>query len=137
MERTWPALPESVPEICQWVHEAARLVGFAEREAERWVLAVEEVTINIVKYAYRDGPAGTIIAEIIPLDDWLTVRIIDTGRSFNPLDNPGPKLDASLEEREIGGLGIFLARKVMDRIHYEREDGKNILTLTKHLSAPR
>ncbi len=58
MRRTWPALPDSVPEICQWVYETARRIGFPEREAERWVLAVEEVSLNIVQYAYRDGPAG-------------------------------------------------------------------------------
>ena len=137
MERTWPTLPESVPEICQWVYEEARRVGFAEREAERWVLAVEEVTINIVHYAYGDSKAGTITVEGLPSASSLTVRISDTGRPFNPLAAPDPKLDAPLAEREIGGLGIYLARKVMDRIDYEREDGKNVLTLTKHLSAPR
>ena len=137
MERTWPTLPESVPEICQWVYEEARRVGFAEREAERWVLAVEEVTINIVKYAYGESTAGTITVQIFPSGNGLTVQIADSGRPFNPLANPEPRLNASLEEREIGGLGIYLARKVMDRIDYEREDGKNILTLTKRLSAPR
>jgi anti-sigma regulatory factor (Ser/Thr protein kinase) len=137
MERTWPALPESVSEICQWVQETARGVGFSEKEAERWVLAVEEVTINIVKYAYRDGPQGTIAVEISPSAVELAVQIADTGRAFNPLTTAEPRLDAPLEEREIGGLGIYLARKVMDRIDYERRDEKNILTLSKHLSAPR
>lgn len=137
MERTWPALQEAVPEICQWVHEKARQAGFTEREAERWVLAVEEVTINIVHYAYGDDVTGTITVEGLPCASSLTVRISDTGRPFDLLAAPDPKLDAALAEREIGGLGIYLARQVMDRIHYERADGKNILTLTKRLSAPR
>lgn len=133
MERTWPALPESIPEICQWVYEAARRVGFAEREAGRWVLAVEEVTINIVHYAYPDGGAGTIGVDIDLTPSDMTVRISDSGRPFDPLGNPDPAIHASLEEREIGGLGIYLARKVMDRIHYERRDPRNILTLSKQL----
>ncbi|MCU0580637.1 MAG: ATP-binding protein [Desulfobacterota bacterium] len=137
MEKTWPALTESVSVICQWVQETARGVGFSEKEAERWVLAVEEVTSNIVHYAYGGGATGTITVEGLPSASGLTVRISDTGRPFNPLAAPDPNLDAPLAEREIGGLGIYLARKVMDRIDYEREDGKNVLTLTKHLSAPR
>ena len=63
MNRVWPAVPDSVPEICQWVYDTARRAGFPEREAERWVLAVEEVAINIVHFAYRDGLAGTIAVE--------------------------------------------------------------------------
>jgi serine/threonine-protein kinase RsbW len=133
MTRVWPAISDSVTEICQWVYDAALRVGFPEREAKRWVLAVEEVTINIVHYAYGDDVAGTIDVEIIPSVDGLTVQIADAGQSFNPLASPEPKLDASLEEREIGGLGIYLTRKVMDRIEYERRDEKNILTLNKQL----
>ena len=64
----------------------------------------------------------------------MTVRISDTGRSFDPLAAPDPNLTTALEERSIGGLGIYLARKVVDRIHYERRGGKNILTLNKQLS---
>ena len=131
MTRVWPAVPDSVPEICRWVYDTARSAGFSEREAERWVLAVEEVTINIVHYAYGDGPAGTIEVETVPSADGLTVHLSDSGRSFNPLAFPDPNTKATLEERDIGGLGIYLARKVVDRIHYERRDEKNILTLSK------
>lgn len=133
MKRSWPAISEAVSEICLWVFEAAREAGFSEKEAERWVLAVEEVTINIVKYAYKDGGAGTIAVEIDLSPSGMTARVADSGRPFNPLAAPEPDVLASLEEREIGGLGIFLTRKVMDRIHYERRDDKNILTLSKRL----
>ncbi len=133
MRRTWPAVPDSVPEICQWVYDAAQRAGFPEQEAERWELAVEEVAINIVHYAYGNGPVGTIELEAGFSTSGMTVQISDTGLSFNPLAAPEPKIGAALEEREIGGLGIYLARKVVDRIHYERRDGKNILTLSKQL----
>jgi anti-sigma regulatory factor (Ser/Thr protein kinase) len=133
MERTWPALPESVSAICRWVQETARRVGFSEKEAERWVLAVEEVTINIVKYAYGGGVAGTIAVEIDRSASGMTVRIADSGRPFNPLAAPDPAMHASLEERDIGGLGIYLARKLMDQVDYERRDKENILTLSKRL----
>ena len=133
MISTWPAVLDSVSEICGRVHASARAAGFSEREAERWVLAVEEVTINIVKYSYRDSPVGTIEVETIPSAEGLTVHLADTGRAFNPLAAPDPNLKATLEEREIGGLGIYLARKVVDQARYERRSDKNILTLIKKL----
>ncbi|MBI5586070.1 MAG: ATP-binding protein [Deltaproteobacteria bacterium] len=133
MKKTWPAVSDSVPAICLWVFEAAREAGFSEREAERWVLAVEEVAINIVHYAYPDGTAGTIAVEIDLSASAMTVRIADSGRPFNPLAAPEPDIEASLAAREIGGLGIYLARKVVDHIHYERRDEENILALSKQL----
>jgi anti-sigma regulatory factor (Ser/Thr protein kinase) len=134
MVKTWPAVPDSVPEICQWVYDTARSAGFPKGEAERWELALEEVAINIVRYAYGDGPVGTIEIEVRLASSGMSVQISDTGQSFNPLAAPEPKIGAALEEREIGGLGIYLARKVVDRVQYERRDGKNILTLSKQLS---
>jgi serine/threonine-protein kinase RsbW len=133
MKKNWPAVSDAVPDICLWVSEAAREAGFSEREAERWVLAVEEVAINIAHYAYGDGAAGTIAVEIDRSGSGMTVRISDSGRPFNPLAAPEPEINAPLEKREIGGLGIYLARKVVDRSHYERRDDKNVLTLSKRI----
>ena len=113
-----------MPEICQWVDDTARSVGFPEREAERWELALEEVAINIVHYAYGDDPVGMIELEIRRSTSEMTVQISDTGQPFNPLAAPEPKIGVALEERKIGGLWIYLARKVVDRVHYERRDGK-------------
>ena len=91
MTRVWPAVPDSVPEIGQWVYDTARSASFSEREAQQWVLAVEEVTVNIVHYAYGDGPVGTIEIETVPSADGLTVHLSDNGRSFNPLAAPDPQ----------------------------------------------
>ena len=98
-------------------------------------LSVEEVVENVVRYAYEDGSgwreAGT------DLDEGglaLTVQIRDAGTPFNPLEDAAePDLDAPAEERRIGGLGIFLCKKMMDGIEYEYKDGCNILTMKKRL----
>jgi anti-sigma regulatory factor (Ser/Thr protein kinase) len=133
MKKEWPAVIDSVPDICTWVLAEARETGFSEREAERWMLAVEEVTVNIVHYAYRDGPVGKIAVDVNRSASGMTIGISDSGRPFNPLSAPDPAIHTPLEKRAIGGLGIFLARKVVDRIHYERRAGRNILTLRKQL----
>ena len=64
----------------------------------------------------------------------LTVSFTDSGKAFNPLEKPDPDITLSVEEREIGGLGIFLTKKYMDSVLYERKDNQNVLTITKTIS---
>lgn len=98
-------------------------------------LSVEEVVENVVNYAYEGGmgwlEAGTELDESGVV---LTIVIKDAGVPFNPLEKEDPDITASAEERQIGGLGIFLCKQLMDGIVYRYEDGCNILTMTKHLS---
>ena len=98
-------------------------------------LAVEEIFVNIASYAYYPGTGDTIVRVEVQ-DDPLTIVIefIDRGRPFDPLAKDNPDVTLSAEERKIGGLGIFLTRKMMDQIDYQYKDGKNILTLKKTLS---
>ena len=92
-------------------------------------LAVEELFTNIVFYAYDDQEQHEI--EILfehPETGCVLITLSDDGKAFNPLENPtGDNLVKSLEEREIGGLGIHLARKMVSHIEYKRLDGRNIL----------
>ena len=98
-------------------------------------LSVEEVVENVVNYAYEGGmgwlEAGTELDESGVV---LTIVIKDAGVPFNPLEKEDPDITASAEERQIGGLGIFLCKQLMDGIVYRYEGGCNILTMTKHLS---
>jgi len=98
-------------------------------------LSVEEAVENVVRYAYEDGigwmEAGT---ELDSKGIVLTIRLRDAGKPFNPLEKGDPDLTLSAEEREIGGLGIFLCKQMMDSISYEYADGCNILTMTKVVS---
>ena len=92
-------------------------------------LAVEELFTNIVFYAYDDQEKHEI--EILfehPETGCVLITLSDDGKAFNPLENPtGDNLVKSLEEREIGGLGIHLVRKMVSHIEYKRLDGRNIL----------
>lgn len=97
-------------------------------------VAVEELFINIAHYAYdpKVGPA-TIQVEVIENPLSVVLTFIDEGIPYDPLKKQDPDVTLSAEEREIGGLGIFMVKKSMDAIHYEYKDGKNVLTIKKSL----
>ena len=98
-------------------------------------LSVEEAVENVVRYAYNGGigwlEAGTSLDQDKLL---LTIELRDAGVPFNPLEKEDPDITLSAEEREVGGLGIFLCKKMMDNLSYRYEDGNNILTMTKKIS---
>jgi anti-sigma regulatory factor (Ser/Thr protein kinase) len=97
-------------------------------------LSIEEAVDNVVRYAYDGGigwlEVGTRIDNDAPI---LTIELRDAGTPFNPLDRDDPDITLSAEDRQIGGLGIFLCKKLMDSISYRYEDGNNILTMTKKI----
>ena len=70
--------------------------------------------------------------EVSKLSDSIVVKFIDSGKKFNPLEIAEPNIHAPLEERSIGGLGIFMTKKLSDTLSYERSNGKNIFTITKN-----
>lgn len=98
-------------------------------------LSVEEAVGNVVCYAYEGGigwlEAGTYLDDKALL---LTIELRDAGTPFNPLDIADPDITLSAEDRDVGGLGIFLCKKMMDRICYRYEDGNNVLMMTKRIS---
>ena len=94
-------------------------------------LAIEELVTNTIGYGYDDGGEHSIDVVLRIEGDTLTVEIADDGRAFDPLQAPEPDLGAPLEERALGGLGIYLVRKTMDGVAYRRQDGRNVVTLTK------
>ena len=97
-------------------------------------LALEEVVINVMNYGHDDG-LHEIDIILTTEEDSLTIEIVDDGRPFDPLhDAPIPDVNAELEDRNIGGLGIHLVRKMMDDVQYRREEGKNHLTLVTSLA---
>ena len=97
-------------------------------------LAAEEIFMNIVSYAY--GPTGGDMVVTCEVDDnthSMTVKFSDEGKQFNPLEMGEPDLDAPLEERDIGGLGIFLTTMHMDDVTYTYENNTNNLTMMRKL----
>ena len=97
-------------------------------------IALEEVLINIVSYAYEDTGNIDIIYELTtdPKKE-LSVTIIDEGKEFDPLKKEDPNITDLYKERKIGGLGIFMTKQIMDEVSYLRKDNKNILHLRKKL----
>ena len=95
-------------------------------------LALDELFVNIVNYGHSDNARHEVEIDLISDADALTIEIRDDGKPFNPLsDAPEPDLDAGIEDRPIGGLGIHLVLTMMDEVHYRREQNKNHLTLIK------
>jgi serine phosphatase RsbU (regulator of sigma subunit)/anti-sigma regulatory factor (Ser/Thr protein kinase) len=98
-------------------------------------LALDELITNIISYGFDDQGTHEIVLRLSFQEGELTAEVEDEGRAFNPLGAPEPDLTKPIEERQIGGLGIHLARKIMDRLEYRRERGKNILVMKKRISA--
>lgn len=115
------------------------LAGFARRHrlAPRVVhdlnLALEEILTNIVSYGYTDAEEHEITVRLSIQGREVRVEVEDDGRPFDPLTAPEPDTTKPLEDRTIGGLGIHLVRKLMDGVEYQRQEGKNLLVMKKHL----
>jgi len=96
-------------------------------------LAVEEVVSNIIFYAFSDEKKHDISISISLSENIISIVIEDDGMAFDPTIIKQPDINLPLEERAVGGLGIFLVQKTMDEVSYKREDKKNILNLMKKL----
>jgi len=92
-------------------------------------IAVEEIFVNISDYAYSPNIGKAFI--YISVTDKIVIRFEDTGKPYNPLEKPDPDLNIPLMERDIGGLGVFMVKKLMDNVEYTRVDNKNVLVMTK------
>lgn len=95
-------------------------------------LCVEEVFVNIASYAYGDE-TGDAEIHISEEDGVVTLTFVDAGTPYDPLKKADPDTTLSAQERQIGGLGIFLVKKTMDAVSYRYEDGKNVLTMCKKI----
>ena len=93
-------------------------------------LACEEIVMNVTSYAYPEGSDGYLDVEIQKTDR-ITIRFIDGGVPFNPLEHKDPDTTLSWKLRHIGGLGIYLVTKKMDDVNYAYVDNKNVLTIQK------
>ena len=123
-----------VPSVNDFVKSVGDELKLSKNDSQNLKLAIEEAVVNVINYAYPTGEKGDINIEATATETSLKFKIIDTGVAFAPTDAPDVDTSLTAEERQIGGLGIFLVRQLMDTINYERIEGKNVLTLTKRLS---
>ena len=117
-----------VPRAAEQVGAFCRDRNIAAPIAYKFGLALDETLTNIISYAFPDGRRHTIEIRVEHSDGYLTAVVSDDGAPFDPLSQPAPDIQAPVEQRKIGGLGIHLLRKLMDRADYQRRDGRNILT---------
>ncbi len=128
------ALTDNLDRVLDYVNEVLEMMGCSMKNQIQIDMAVEELFVNIAHYAYK-GAAGdaVIIAGPDPGTGILRITFIDWGVPFDPLAKKDPDISLSVEEREIGGLGIFMAKKIMDTMNYKYENGQNVLTMTKKI----
>lgn len=118
--------------IRRFVEEAGEDLGIPERDLYDLELAVDEACANIIEHGYQ-GVGGKIEIQIQPLNGGVQVVIRDWGRPFDPEAIPVPDIAAPLENRPMGGMGLFLMRKIMAQVQFAFDpEGGNTLTMTKH-----
>ena len=118
--------------IREFVAQAGRDSGLGERAVLELQLAVDEICTNAIKHGY-EGEGGEIEVQIVPAEDgvWVTVR--DWGKTFDPQGVPTPDVTAPLEQRPLGGLGLYLVQQLMDQVRFEfdAETGNTVTMLKK------
>jgi anti-sigma regulatory factor (Ser/Thr protein kinase) len=125
------------------VKELTTMAGRINKLAEDWKLpqaltmninlVIEEALSNIIFYAFPDNDQHEIKVLLTLDNNQLTIKITDNGIPFNPLSQQQPDISLPVEERPIGGLGIFLISQIMDKMHYTRRNNQNILKLNKSI----
>ena len=133
-EQTFPAKIEALSDVLGFVEETLESYDCPMKTQMAICVAIEEIFVNVAHYAYGDGEGDMTLG--IGFDDasrTVTFRMADKGTPFDPLQKPDPDITLSAEEREIGGLGIFITKKTMDTVEYAYENGENVLTMTKKI----
>ncbi len=124
----FPARVDLIPEMVEHIADLAEQAELHPKQIIHLQLAVDEVMANICQYAYQKPP-GEVLVQVESSQGRFVVDFIDEGIPFDPLTVEEPDIHASIVDREVGGLGIFLVRRVIDEVHYKREGSKNILSL--------
>ena len=129
------AAADNLTEVHAFVNERLEAIGCPQKAKNQIDLAVEEIFINIASYAYAPEK-GKAVVRVEVSEDPVSVLItfVDHGIPYDPLAKEDPDIRLSADEREIGGLGIFMTKKIMDDVTYAYKDGQNILTLKKNLT---
>ena len=123
---------ENLDEVLAFVDERLENAGCPMRTQTQIDIAVEEIFVNIASYAYQPGTGNARIGVLVSEDPLaVTIRFIDSGMPYDPLAKEDPDVTLPVEERPIGGLGIYMVKKSMDSVTYSRRDNMNELILTK------
>lgn len=119
---------ESIPQVCEFLECVLKEQDTPMKIITQVNIAADEIVSNIARYS------GAAVAQVDCelMDGWTVIHFVDDGKTYDPTMQQEPDITLSAEEREIGGLGIFMVKKSMDRVSYAYVDGRNILTIEKH-----
>ena len=131
-DKTFPAKTEALSDVLGFVDQKLEDFECPMKIQTAVCVAIEEVFVNVAHYAYGEGEGDMSLGIGFNKESReITFRMTDKGVPFDPLKKPDPDITLSAEEREIGGLGIFITKKTMDTVTYAYENGENILTMIK------
>lgn len=131
-ELSLEAKPENLGDVLAFLADALACAPCPDKTRRQIAIAAEEIFVNIANYAYR--PDNGLATVRVSVNQDAVIEFEDTGAPYNPLEKETPNTAAKLEEREAGGLGIFMVKQLMDDVSYRREDRKNILVMRKRLA---
>ena len=136
VEKTIEARTEKLDEVLAFVDGELEALDCPVKVQMQLDVAVEELFVNIASYAYAPAEGmATIRFDFENEGSCVAITFIDEGMPYNPLEKEDPDTTLKAEERQIGGLGIYMVKKSMDDMKYEHRDGKNILTIRKKIVA--
>jgi anti-sigma regulatory factor (Ser/Thr protein kinase) len=122
----------AVAPLVEWIEGRCRENGLADDITFKMALILEEAVTNVINHAFADLPPPHMIRVRLDIAiERIIAEVVDNGHPFDPLARPDPELSRSIEERQPGGLGILLMRRMTDRIEYRRSNGDNRLVLEK------
>ena len=133
-ERIFPADEAVLDDVLAFVEAELEAAECQLKTVMAITVAIEEVFVNVAHYAYGCNSGDVRLSiEQDPQTGLITFVMADSGIPFDPLAKPDPDITLSAEERQIGGLGIFITKKTMDNVEYRYENNENILTMTKRI----
>jgi anti-sigma regulatory factor (Ser/Thr protein kinase) len=133
-EITVAAVTNSISKVTAFVDEELARIGCDAKANAQIDICIDEIFANIANYAYGTEAGDVLVRlEFGKTERLVSLTFIDAGMPFDPRDAPDPDITSPLEERPIGGLGLFMVRKLTDSMSYRREDGHNILTIHKRI----
>jgi len=128
-----PAKLDHLHALIDMVSNCAKEQGLGEKRINEIEIAAEEALVNIFHYAYQGQGGDVEISCKVERGRTFTIEIIDSGMPFDPFSVSEPDTTLDVAERQIGGIGVFLIKKLMDEVTYQRDNNKNVLTLTVDL----
>ncbi len=126
-----------IPVLAERVEAVAAAHGLPPGVIFKLNLVLDEVLTNVIDYAYQDDQPHEIQVVLAVDGDGVVAEVIDDGRAYDPTATPDPDITLGIEERPIGGLGIFFAKRMMDRVEYRRDGAFNRLLLAKGIGVDR